>query len=140
MIVVDTSGLIALLDRGEPMHGAAHDAVAGARGPLVVTDFVLAETDYLVLRRLGRRAEAAFIAQLVDGVFLREAVTDADLARASDIIATFVDHDVGLTDATLLAVAERLHTRRILSLDHRHLAVFRDRRGQALELVPAARR
>jgi len=136
MIVVDTSGLLTLLDRGEPAHRRAHRAIARERGPLVVIDLVLAETDHLVLRRLGRAAEHAFVAQLIEGVFLREPLQDVDLARAQRILTRYADQDLGLTDASVIAVAERLRTRRILTLDQRHFGTYRDERGHGLELLP----
>jgi uncharacterized protein len=136
MIVLDTSGLLALLDRGEPEHTRAMAAVEKDGGPLILLDMVLAETDYLILRRLGREAERAFLAQILDGVFVREPVTEHDLQRADEIIEAYRDHPIGLTDASVLAVAERLGERRVLTLDHRHFRAFRDRKGRALELLP----
>lgn len=137
MIIADTSGLLSLLDRGEKHHEPARSAVAAHRGPLVTTDFVLAETDYLVLRRLGARPEMAFLRQVLGGTPLREPVTPGDMDRAVEIIVQYADHNLGLTDASLMAVAERLDARRVLTLDHRHFALFRDSRGRALELLPA---
>lgn len=136
MIVLDTSGLLALLDSGEREHERVRAAVEVETGPLVVIDFVLAETDYLVRKRLGARAGRAFLTQLIDGVVLREPVGEADLARALEICEQYSDQDLGLTDAALMAVAERLGTRRVATLDRRHFAPFRDRKGRALELVP----
>jgi hypothetical protein len=137
VILVDTSGLLALLDRGEPEHARVTAALRHERGPLVVTDLVLAEADFLILKRLGRAAEGEFVAQVVEGVFLREAVTDLDLRRAQEIGSRYADLALGLTDATLMALGERLRVRRVLTLDRRHFATFRDHRGRALELVPA---
>jgi predicted nucleic acid-binding protein len=134
--VVDSSGLLAFLDRGERDHRAVRRLVAAEPGPLVVTDFVLAEVDYMVLTRLGRSAERAFIRQLVEGVLFREPVSDPDLRRAQEIVRRYADKAVGLTDASLMAVAERLGAKRILTLDLRHFAEFRDRKGAAFEIVP----
>jgi len=136
MILVDTSGLLALLDRGEREHRRVHRALAGRPEPLVVIDFVLAEADYLLLRRLGREAERRFVAQILEGVFLREPVTEADLRRAAETARHFHDQDIGLTDASVMAVAERLGTRRVLTLDRRHFASFRTRKGLPLDLLP----
>ncbi len=136
MILADTSGLLALLDRGEREHRRIVRAVPDPSESLVVIDFVLAEVDYLVLRRLGRDAERRFIAQLLEGVFLREPVSDADLRRALQIADQFRDKATGPTDASLIAVAERPGTRTVLTLDRRHFAGFRDRKGRALELLP----
>jgi len=137
MIIVDTSGLLCLLDAGEAEHPRVRACVAEEPGPLVTVDFVLAETDYLVLRRLGRQAERDFLAQVMEGAVLRETVTDDDLARATKIIEQFADQELGLTDAAVMAVSERLDTLRVLTLDRRHFTPFRDRKGRALELLPA---
>ena len=137
MIVLDTSGLLCLLDEGEPEHDRVRRCVEAERGPLVTVDLVLAETDFLVLKRLGREGERAFLAQLLHGALLREAVTDGDLERAATIIEQYADQDIGLTDATLMAVAERLDCLRVLTLDRRHFAPFRDHRGRAIEILPA---
>jgi predicted nucleic acid-binding protein len=97
---------------------------------------VIAETDYLVLKRLGKRAERAFVAQLISGAIQREEVARADLERALAISRQFDDQCLGLTDAAVMALTERLETRKVLTLDRRHFAPFRDRRGRALELLP----
>ena len=135
MIVVDTSGLIALLDAGEAEHERVRDAIDDDPGPLLAIDLVLAETDYLVLRRLGAQAERAFVAQVAGGAIHREAVTNGDFERAAEILDSYADHELGLTDASVMAVAERLGAP-VLTLDRRHFAPFRDRRGRALRLLP----
>ena len=136
MIIVDSSGLLALLDRGESAHRAVNKALAGEHGPLLVTDFVLAEVDYLILKRLGAQAEQAFVDQILEGVLTREPVSHADLERAREIGRKLREHEIGLTDATLMAVAERLRVRRVLTLDRRHFALYRDAKGRNFELVP----
>ena len=136
MILADTSGLLALLDSGEPEHRLVSRAIEKERGPLVVIDVVLAETDYLIRTRLGREAARAFLDQVLEGVFLREEVTDGDLRRAAEIDDRYRDQDHGLTDACLMAVAERL-SRRVLTLDRRHFEPFRTKKGNPLELLPA---
>ena len=137
MILIDSSGLIALLDRGERAHRAAKKVVEGDVGPLLVTDFVLAEVDYLILKRLGSKAQQAFVSQLLEGALTREPVTDADMERAIEIGRQFRAHEIGLTDSTLMAVAERLDIRRILTLDRRHFTLFRDKKGRVFELLPS---
>jgi predicted nucleic acid-binding protein len=136
VIILDTSGLLCLLDSGEKEHARAVAAVEVDPGPLVTIDFVLAETDFLVLKRLGSKAERAFISQLISGAIQREAVTPDDLVRALAISRRFHDQNLGLTDAAVMALTERLETRKVLTLDRRHFAPFRDRRGRALDLLP----
>jgi predicted nucleic acid-binding protein len=136
VLLVDSSGLLAAIDAGEPDHARVSELLAADRRPLVVTDYVVAEVDYLVLHRLGLQAEQAFIEQVLEGIFTREPVTDDDLRRALEIGDRFSEHHLGVTDATLMAISERLGARQVLTLDRRHFSVYRNRRGRALELLP----
>lgn len=135
MIVCDTSGLLALLDEGEPDHARVREAVGEARGPRVTIDYVLAEIDYLLVKRLGLAAEQKFLGQVQGGALLREPVGNADFDRAIEIARAYGDLELGLTDAAVMAVAERLQAP-VLTLDRRHFTPFRDRRGRPLALLP----
>lgn len=136
MIGLDTSGFLALLDAGEPDHDAAKVAIKEAAGIRWTTDFVLAEVDYVVCKRLGVQAELSFLSQVRQGAVRREPVTDTDLARAQVLIGKYTEHAIGLTDATLVSVAERLGCQRILTLDRNHFRLFRLRSGKPFVLVP----
>ena len=61
MIVLDTSGLLAALDAGQRQHELARQVLEDDSGPLLLSPFVLAELDYLLLGRVGcaGRARAA---------------------------------------------------------------------------------
>jgi predicted nucleic acid-binding protein len=135
VILADTSGLLALLDEGEPRHREAREAVRSDTGPLLTIDLVLAETGFLVLSRLGAIAERAFLDQVVDGALAREPIGRSDLTRAREILEQFEDQAFDLTDAALMAVAERLSVP-VLTFDRRHFGLFRDRRGNHLALLP----
>jgi predicted nucleic acid-binding protein len=135
VILADTSGLLALLDRGEPRHREVRQVLAADSGPLLTIDLVLAETDFLVRSRLGRAAGDAFLDQVLGGAVLREQLDSSDLERAREIIGQFEDQEFGLTDAALMAVAERLGAP-VLTLDRRHFGVFRKRKGPPLVLLP----
>ncbi len=62
--------------------------------------------------------------------------TGGDLRRAAEISARYPEHQLGLTDTTLLAVAERLHGTPVVMLDRGHFSLFRDRKGKPLQLLP----
>lgn len=136
MIVADTSGLLALFNRREPRHEAARAAVAAAPGALVVSPFVIAELDYLVATRLGVDAELAVLAELGGGAYdLADIGTDA-LRRCHDIVAQYDDLDIGVTDASLVVLADQRRTWTILTLDHRHFGVVRALDGERFKLLP----
>ena len=86
MILADTSGLLALLDEGEPRHADVRAALEADPGPLLTIDLVLAETDFLVRSRLGSSAGRAFLEQVCRGALQREPVDPADLLRARTLM------------------------------------------------------
>lgn len=136
VLLVDSSGLLAAIDAGEPDHQEIASLIAADPRPLVVTDYVLAEVEYLVLRRLGVEAEQALVEQVLEGIFTREPISEDDLRRAQDLGIRFAEHRLGLADTTLMALSERLRARDVLTLDRRHFSVYRDRRGHPLRLRP----
>ena len=135
-LLADSSGLLALADGGEPDHDRIVALLATPETQLITTDFVLAEMDYMVLSRLGPAAERALLQQVAAGAFHREPVSESDLERAFEIAERFAEHALGITDSTLMAISERLAIRHVLTLDHRHFGVYRDRKGRALKLLP----
>lgn len=136
-LLADTSGLVALVNRADRAHATVREVVAREGEPLLVPDLVVAEVDHLLLRMVGRRAEELFLADLVSGAFERQPLIDADLARATEVVAAYGDHDIGVVDATLVAIAERLGIDRVLTLDLRHFRTFRLRGRDAFRILPA---
>jgi predicted nucleic acid-binding protein len=57
VIVLDTSGLLAAIDSDQRFHEAAKAALGEALPPLILSSFVLAELDYLLVTRVGRRRQ-----------------------------------------------------------------------------------
>lgn len=78
----------------------------------------------------------AVYADIQEGAFVVEAVTLADLARCAALIAKYHDLDLGLTDASVVAIAERIGTDRILTVDLRDFRPIRSARGRAFRLLP----
>ncbi len=55
----------------------------------------------------------------------------ADIRRCRELIATYRNLDLGLADASVVGVAERLGVRRVLTVDQRHFRAVRRREGPA---------
>jgi predicted nucleic acid-binding protein len=136
-LIADTSGLLAAMDADDPANERVRRIIESEPGSIYVPDLVLAEVDYLVLQRLGRKAEEVFLADVAEGAWSREPLTDADLAQARKLIEKYREHDIGLTDATIVAAAGRLGINRILTLDLRHFRLFRTQKGRPFRLLPA---
>ena len=136
MLVVDTGPLVATADRDDADHEACRALLEGDEGPLVTTAMVIAEAAYLIDRQLGVEAEAALYDSIIDGTLQVEDLIPADWQRVRELVDQYANLRLGGTDASLVAIAERLGVTRLASLDHRHFRVVRPRHLDAFELVP----
>jgi predicted nucleic acid-binding protein len=136
VLICDTSGLLAYFDRQEPDHRPVRLAVDGDTGPFVVSPYVLAELDHLLATRRGIKAELAALTELSGGAWELPALEAADVRRARDLIDAYADQQVGLTDASLVVLAGRYRTDRVLTLDRRHFSVLRTAGGGAFSILP----
>jgi predicted nucleic acid-binding protein len=136
MLVCDTSGLVAFFDASDARHGEVSAAIDADPGPFIVSPYVLAEVDYLLATRRGVQEELAALDELSGGAWDLPACTEADLQRARGIIDRYRDQDIGLADASLVVMAARYHTDRVLTLDHRHFRVVLTLSGKPFTLLP----
>ena len=135
MLLVDTGVFLAAADDNDPDHDACVAMLASSNDELVTTPLVVAEAGYLIERQLGA-AEAAFFRSLADGDARVESLTESDFARTAELIERYADFPLGGTDASLVAVAERLGLHRIATLDHRHFSAVRPNHTDAFHLLP----
>lgn len=131
-ILADTSGLFALLDQNSSAHRRVYPYYAG----LMVPTTVLTELDYMVTTRLGAHIVRDFYRGIESGFVTHVALEHRDLTRAFEIMDVYQDAEVGLTDASIVALAERYKLRRVLTLDRRHFSMFRPKGLEYLELLP----
>lgn len=134
MILADTSGLLSLYNRREPTHPPVAEAVEQERGPYVVSPYVVAELDYLVATRLGADAEQRVLAELASPAYVLATIDRDDLRACAELISRYPG--IGVTDASMLVLADRLGIDRVLTLDRRHFEVVRTPSGRALAIVP----
>ena len=137
MIVVDSSALFAALDESEPKHELVAAALAATRQPPVLSPFVLAELDYFVLRHLGVATELAFLAEVGRGSYELAGFDGEAVSSAHDVIDQYRDLRIGLADASIVVLAARYGTDRVLTLDERHFSALRTLDGKPFTLLPA---
>lgn len=80
MILLDTSGLLAAIDASQGDHEAAR-AVLNTAEPRILSPFVLAELDYLLLVRVGQAAELAFLEEVQRGAYRLDGLSTGKLVR-----------------------------------------------------------
>ena len=134
--VVDTGPLYAAADLDDDDHDASVAVLQRPDLHLVIPVLVVAEATYLIGTRLGSKAEATFLRGL--GQIEVEPPTSDDWDRIADLVDKYADLPLGGTDASVVALAERLGAGVVVTLDRRHFTVVRARHREALELLPAA--
>ena len=128
-LILDTGGWLAALGGEEPHAEALEDATT-----LIVPGLVLAELDYFL--RDQRRDMHRVLSELSSGTYSYEPPTAEDLVRARELDRKFASTDLGLVDATVAALAERLNVLRILTVDSDFSVVRIGKHyRQALEVV-----
>ena len=135
-MILDTSLLLAAFVPDQRMHEACARVLASAR-PRVVSPLVLAELDYLTARLAGVDAELLLLSELCSGAYELAAFTLDDLERAKELLERYRDLPLGLTDASLVILADRYGTDTIGSLDQRHFRVVQSLKGRPLHILPA---
>lgn len=135
MLIVDTGVLLAAADRTDHFHAECSALLTTDPGPLVSTAMVIAEAAYLMRRQLGGRAEASLYVAIVDGDLAIETITGEDWVRVRTLVERYADLPLGGTDASLVAIAERLDVRRVATLDD-HFRVVRPEHCEAFEILP----
>lgn len=122
-LFVDTSAYFALYNADDEHHGDAVAAANAARGRLFTTNYIIAETHALFLRRVGRDAGVLFLEETDRSNMVVERVKVRDEQRARAIIFSQTDKNYSLTDATSFAVMERLGIFMAFTFD-RHFAQY----------------
>lgn len=137
MIVVDTSGLLSAIDDRQEAHERTKRALEADPGPYVLSPFVLAELDHLLRTKVGPAAELLFLGEVARGAYRLEPFGPSDVEEAARLIGRYRDLDLGLADASVVVLAARSGTNRLLTLDERHFRAVRPLRGRPFALLPA---
>ena len=102
---------------------------------LVVPTMVVAEARYFVGTRLGANAEAEFLRGIA--TLEVEAPISDDWPRMAALVERYANFPLGGTDASIIALAERLGAAVLVTLDRRHFGAVKPRHCSAFDLLPA---
>jgi uncharacterized protein len=136
-LIVDAAPLVALADEREPIRGRILEALLAEQGRLFIPAPVTAEVDYLLGQRFGAAARLAFVTDLAARRYQAPALEPSDYQLAIQLEHQYADLDLGLADASVIILARRLETTRILTFDERHFRAVRPLQGGHFTLLPA---
>jgi predicted nucleic acid-binding protein len=135
LILVDTSIFVAVANARDNNHDVAMDLLETSSGDLLVLPTVVAETCYM-LGRFSSAAGAAFLRDFDDGPLDLTDLSVPDLDRMAELVEQYADFLLGGTDASLVAVAERLGIERIATFDRRHFSAVGPVHIDAFDVLP----
>jgi hypothetical protein len=127
LTLIDTGPLVALFDRRDAAHARCVSALRRLRGALWTTTPVLTEAFHM-LQPQSRGSDALREFRARGGLAVWFPNTES-LTRAFELMELYRDHPMDLADASLVAAAESLGTRRIFTLDRSDFLTYRVRRG-----------
>jgi predicted nucleic acid-binding protein len=137
VILLDTSGVLAALFPDQREHAACARALLEAEPPRILSPFIIAELDYLILKYGGIDAEITFLEDLETGSYELATFEYHDMSEARRVVERYRDLRIGLADASLVVLAERYDTRDLLTLDERHFRAMRPTTRRSFRILPA---
>jgi predicted nucleic acid-binding protein len=135
VILIDTGPIVAAASKRDQNHAAALAALNTLREPPLITPLIVMEVCYFLSTRASAAAEAAFLRSVAVGSFELVTLTPDDLERTAQFVERYADLPLGAADASIVAVAERLDVRQVLTLDRKHFSIVRPRHVEAFELL-----
>jgi uncharacterized protein len=136
VLLADTNIWLAAADRRSDRHQECaavlreHGTDLGAPVP------VIAETSWLILDRLGTAAQSSFLRLITAGRLTPVDLTAEDWQRCAGLAEQYASLRLGLIDASLVAVAERLGHTSLATLNYRDFTVVRPGHVAAFTLLP----
>ena len=135
-LVLDTGGIYAVLDASDANHKRCAAALRQF-DDLILPPLVLVEVDYWCRKSAGGvRAFARFVSDISAGAYRLEQLLEVDVVRASELEVEYAALELGLVDASVIALCERLDQDTVLTLDRRDFSVVKPRHRAAMRLVP----
>ena len=135
-VILDTGIIFALADEKDAWHKRSVDFLTDFNGKLIIPSTVIPEACYLLNTFLGQSAEIKFISSLMNREITIEHFTIVDLARCIEVLTKYKDHNIGLVDASLIAISERLKATKILTTDRKHFSIIKPNHCNLFTLLP----
>jgi uncharacterized protein len=128
IVIGDTSGLIASLNRADPEHDKA-SAALNAAGLLVISPMTVTEIHQVTTVRASRRSADLAVSLLMERCAQTRAVlaamTPDMVLRAVRLRAHYSSLDLDLVDALNVVLAQNYETDVVLTLDRRDFRALR---------------
>lgn len=134
-VIADTGFVVALTNRFDTRHEEVK--IVYLQYPrILLPKAVLVEVAYLLGRDAGIQTVVAFLRGLPASRFVLIEATDPDIVRTAEILEQYADSKVDFVNAMVMAIAERLEIKTVLTLDQRDFQIFRPTHCNSFSLQP----
>lgn len=123
-VILDTSAIIALSDKRHHLNKEIIDLVSQKETICIIPSTVTLEVCQLLKYRFGSKYEKKFLEEIDKSSFIMETVTFKDISRILQILSKYDDLNAGYVDSSIVAIAERLGTNKLATLDRKHFSVL----------------
>ena len=135
-LIVDAAPLVALGDSRDRLHDAVASLLHSEGSELIVPAPVSAEVDYLIRLRASPAAARAFLRDVAAGRFRVEALTADEHGVVARLDEQYADLNLGLADLSMVILAHRFKTTRLLTFDERNFRAVTPLAGGSFTLLP----
>ena len=132
--ILDSGPLWASINSSDDAHLPSVETLDRRDLPFVIPSLVVGEVAYFAARLVGPAAEARFLRTLRTRDV--RAPLSEDWSRIAELVERYADFPLGTVDASVIALAERLETDLVVTLDHRHFRAMRPRHVPAFQILP----
>jgi hypothetical protein len=136
VIIVDTSALLAMHDPREKSHLELRKIAQSRKQELIISPYVVAEFDYMISKANSADFSLRALNNLLIAPFELVQLTTVDFITATEVMAKYQDLNIGITDASLIALAARFETSKIMTLDRRHFSAMKLLSGKPVQMIP----
>jgi predicted nucleic acid-binding protein len=135
-LILDTAPIVALSDRKDSRRHIVRRLLAKTDERLIVPAPVTAEIGYFLSTRFPPAAAAEFLREVVDGRFQVECLELDEYRTVLQLQQRYANLNPGLADLSVVVLARRYRTRRILTFDERHFRVIDPLQGGRFTILP----
>jgi predicted nucleic acid-binding protein len=133
--VADTSFVVGVLSRTDRAHGSCVELYQ-AHKRILLPQTVLNEVAYLIGTRAGSEYLIQFLRGLPQSHFTLVEVDQPILDRTADLLVKYADSRLDFVDATIIALAERINSNTIFTLDRRDFHLVKPSHCDRFTLLP----
>jgi uncharacterized protein len=136
MLLVDSNVWLDAADVDCPTHKACAALLRDRKRELVTPAVVVGEASRLIRFKLGAAAEAAYVRLVTAGPITIVDLIKDDWVRARELVETYVDRPLGLVDAAIIAISERMDITDLASMNGRDFYLVRPKHTTGFTLLP----